>query len=268
MIRKIKANGIVLCFDDTMEEQKKPLFLYHGLSRNKEAMYYFRDRLSDAFRVITVDARGHGGSSRTPSYSLDDHAEDVLALADALGSSKISILGFSMGSYLSLRAMEKAPARFEKGILVCPKASSVSSSSMSRLLEEKGYDIRTISPEKRKEIVRPYMYAPDTIAKIRAGTFTEPDNDSLGIQLTAEEKDIENASLSGFDLTGDIHKVTCPVLVITAEYDGINPPKEGEKLAGMLSAGAYLMIPNAGHMVPYEKQDSFFAAVKEFLIKE
>ena len=57
MVKKLSLNGIEICFDDTESTDKEVLILIHGLTRNKEQMYYLRDMFRERFRCITVDTR-------------------------------------------------------------------------------------------------------------------------------------------------------------------------------------------------------------------
>src|SRR6185295_9302015 len=70
-------------------------------------------RLSDHYRVITPDLRGHGRSPAPAGvYEMDLLARDVLALLDALFIKKAVIMGHSMGGYVTLAAWKLAPERF------------------------------------------------------------------------------------------------------------------------------------------------------------
>lgn len=90
------------------------LFL-HGLGSTGWHASPLADALPDA-RVVAPDLRGRGGSSelRGPA-GLDGHADDVLAVVDALGLDDVTLVGHSMGAYLAPvvaeRLAEHAPAR-------------------------------------------------------------------------------------------------------------------------------------------------------------
>ncbi|RIK97894.1 MAG: hypothetical protein DCC71_21390 [Proteobacteria bacterium] len=79
-------------------------------------------------RVIGMDARGHGASSKPEgpaAYHWDEFAEDYLAvarrLADACGGGRVAVaLGHSFGGTAALGAAAREPARFERLVLVDP----------------------------------------------------------------------------------------------------------------------------------------------------
>lgn len=59
--------------------------------------------LSEHFRVITLDQRGHGAGIRSRSFTLRDLADDAAALIDVLGLDRPLVVGHSMGSLVAQR---------------------------------------------------------------------------------------------------------------------------------------------------------------------
>ncbi len=263
MKQYIKINGVVICYDDTMETDKKPLLLYHGLTGSKEVMYFMRDELKKDYRIITIDARGHGESSHPAEYSLSDHGDDVHALIKALGLAKADILGYSMGSYIALCAAEKGSDDIGHLILLGTKGAG-KTSSVERIAKEKGIDMKTLSTEDLQKMLLACAFAPKTLEKMKTGEFVYTP-DTSGIVLSEEEKASESRSLADFDLLNDLDKVSCKTLVIAGEYDGINPKEYGKEVADGIEGCRYEVITDTGHMVPYEKPEEFYALVREFL---
>src|SRR5262245_26114187 len=65
-------------------------------------------------RVTAFDLRGHGYSDAPPrGYTSADHAADVLALMDALGIDRASLVGHSFGGVIAAHAAAVAPGRVE-----------------------------------------------------------------------------------------------------------------------------------------------------------
>ncbi|MFZ4515682.1 MAG: alpha/beta fold hydrolase [Acidimicrobiia bacterium] len=102
-----------------------PLLLVHGFGGAKEDFADHLQALGQTRRVVTLDLRGHGGSSKpdTPAaYSLDVLAADVVAAADALGLDRFDLLGHSMGGMLARRIVLQHGARVRGLVLMdtCP----------------------------------------------------------------------------------------------------------------------------------------------------
>ncbi len=143
MKKFMDVNNIKICIDDT-EYGEKAILLFHGLTGSKEGMYPIRDMLKEEYRVITIDTRGHGESTRPKDYYIDDHAHDVHEIVKQLNLGKINILGYSMGSYIALKTAELYPEDMDHLILVCTKPSG-KTSSVARLLKEANLDITQVS---------------------------------------------------------------------------------------------------------------------------
>ena len=84
------------------------------------AIFRFQaEHLSDAFRIVTFDVRGHGRSGRSPEpVSLPLLADDVLHLMDALGIRRAFVGGYFTGAAVALEALIRSPGRFYGGILL------------------------------------------------------------------------------------------------------------------------------------------------------
>lgn len=99
-----------------------PLLLcVHGLSANLTAYDYLGEELASADRqVVAFDLRGCGRSEVTPpgSYGLDDRVDDVLALADALGTQRFDLAGWSLGSLIAMRVALRAGSRLRSVALI------------------------------------------------------------------------------------------------------------------------------------------------------
>ena len=78
-------------------------------------------------RVVTFDFRGHGDSGRADSgYTLDQLADDALAVADAAGSERFAVVGYSMSGKFAQYVAVEHPDRVLGQVLVagCPRSPS------------------------------------------------------------------------------------------------------------------------------------------------
>ena len=81
------------------------------------------DALAEHFRVVRYDTRGHGRSPRCPGpYSIDDLADDVVALLDTLGVAKAHLVGLSLGGMTGMRLAARDPERVDRLVLLCTGA--------------------------------------------------------------------------------------------------------------------------------------------------
>src|SRR5579859_4440923 len=93
------------------------LVLQHGFGDNLESWYElgYVDGLRRHYRLILLDARGHGGSDKPNdpnAYALHQRVGDVAAVLDALGVRHASFWGYSMGGWIGFGIAKYAPERF------------------------------------------------------------------------------------------------------------------------------------------------------------
>ena len=111
-----EVNGVKLSVKD--EGKGQPMILLHGRGYSKEYMAGLFDRFKGKYHVFSYDSRGHGKSDKPEAFTLDDDADDLAGLVEAYGMEKPVVVGFSMGSYITLRAAEKYPGLFSKIVLI------------------------------------------------------------------------------------------------------------------------------------------------------
>src|SRR6187397_3239069 len=74
------------------------LVLLHGLTSWAGAWREFADKMTDSYRIIALDQRGHGDSDWAPIYSPESMAEDLTEAVEALGLTRFALAGHSMGA--------------------------------------------------------------------------------------------------------------------------------------------------------------------------
>jgi pimeloyl-ACP methyl ester carboxylesterase len=77
------------------------IVLLHGLGSSGDSWRHVAPLLGRRFRVVAVDLRGHGGSSRSTDYSFETMRNDVIRLLDALGFLAVIAMGHSMGGLVA-----------------------------------------------------------------------------------------------------------------------------------------------------------------------
>lgn len=99
--------------------QGKPLIFLHGASWDRCQWNRQVEYFSQRYRVITLDARGHGKSSLPlGEVSPDIFRDDVQSLMDYLKIEKSIICGLSMGGHIAIQLAIYAPERVEGLILI------------------------------------------------------------------------------------------------------------------------------------------------------
>jgi pimeloyl-ACP methyl ester carboxylesterase len=114
------SGGVKIHYTD--QGAGEPVILVHGFTASIETNWGapgIVDVLAKDFRVIAIDARGHGksGKPHDPAAYGANMMEDVIRLMDHLGILKAHIAGYSMGGGITLQAVATYPDRFYSAIL-------------------------------------------------------------------------------------------------------------------------------------------------------
>jgi pimeloyl-ACP methyl ester carboxylesterase len=110
------ANNAGVRIHYEIEGAGPPLVLQHGFTARIEAWrwYGYVSALRGDYRLILIDARGHGQSDKPhdeASYALDRRIGDVTAVLDALGVERAPYWGYSMGGWMGFGMAKFAPER-------------------------------------------------------------------------------------------------------------------------------------------------------------
>ena len=218
-------------------------------------------RLASRFRVIRVDARGHGRSPvpRRP-YTLEGMAEDARALLDRLGIEHAHWVGLSMGGMVGLAFARESPERLGRLVLANTTASygpegRAMWEARAKLVAEKGLGAI-------HDMVMSRYFSDDFREANRAivKTFGErflatPVEGYLGCCDAIAE----------LDFSGDLDRIRARTLVIAGEVDAGTPPAMSRAMASRIPGAQVAVIPGAAHLSAVEKPGEFAGLVRGFL---
>jgi pimeloyl-ACP methyl ester carboxylesterase len=105
-----------------VEGDGTPLVLLHGISDTYESWHIsgWVESLKKEYRLILIDARGHGDSDKphdSEAYAMKLMVNDVVAVLDDLKISKAHFLGYSMGGWIGFGIAKYSPQRFHSLII-------------------------------------------------------------------------------------------------------------------------------------------------------
>jgi 3-oxoadipate enol-lactonase len=261
---KVKANGISINYQvdgpERAPDQAPWLILSNSLATSLSMWDEQAAALTDKFRVLRYDQRGHGGTEAPAGrYAFDTLLDDALALMDALGIAKAAFAGLSMGGATALGLAERHPDRFERIIVADSPCQSTPQSSQQ--WEER---IAVAQNQGIEALVEPTVgrwFPPETVAKnppyldkIRAMIRTTPVNGFIGCA----------AALAAHDYASAVATVKCSTLFIVGEKDGATPAAMA-KLHDKLPRSRFVTLPGAGHISNMDRTGEFNQALRDFL---
>ncbi|TDU87642.1 3-oxoadipate enol-lactonase [Kribbella voronezhensis] len=208
------------------------------------------ETLSERFRVVAFDHRGHGGSEAPPGpYSIEDLGGDVVELLNELLVEQAAYVGISLGGAVGLWLAENAPDRFSRFALLCPPAYPAAGAQMwtDRAAQVRAEGTKAITEATLKRWFLPeYAEAhADEVELIRQQLLNTSDE---GYAACCE-------ALGALDLREKLGDITAPVLLVTAESDTSIPPETVVPLASQIPGAHLEIIPDAAHLVTYSHPD-------------
>jgi 3-oxoadipate enol-lactonase len=204
--------------------------------------------LTERFRVVRYDTRGHG-EAPVPNgpYSLDDLGGDAVALFDRLGAGSVHLAGLSLGGMTGLWLAVNAPERIERLVVMCTSAMLAEEHdwvARAKLVRDQGTGAVAQASIERWFTPGFAQANPDVVAKLRA---TLADTSPEGYAGCCD-------AIAGMDLVDALGGVTAPTLVIAGSEDPATPPAHGERIAQRIP-GARLEIVEAAHLANIERAD-------------
>jgi len=117
----ISSSGVSIHYEVEGDPNAPPLILHHGWTSDIESWrdFGYVGALEDRFRLIMIDARGHGLSDvpeNTDDYAPDLFVADVEAVLDAVGVESVTFWGYSMGAAIGFQFAVSAPGRIGRFI--------------------------------------------------------------------------------------------------------------------------------------------------------
>lgn len=127
----VEANGVETYYEDYGEG--RPLVVLHGAFADHQVWAEQLRPLSDEYRVIPYDLRGHGktGESDRDAYIVKMYADELAAFVDALGLERPVVLGHSLGGMVGYAFAEEYPDKLSALITVGAKTPKTFSTSES-----------------------------------------------------------------------------------------------------------------------------------------
>lgn len=213
--------------------------------------------LSDARRCIAPDLRGFGRSSSSirPVLSMEDHADDLVAILDALGIEKVDLVGLSMGGYVALAFADRHPGRLRTLALVDTKSTEDSADAKA------GRDAAAgrVASEGRSGL------ATDMIGVLVSESASAWTRARLRTMIESTPAESIVAALNGMkqrpDRTTVLSNLSSPVAVIVGEHDVLSPIAEADHMA-VAAGGTLTVVPDTGHMSPIEDPVTVAAALR------
>jgi len=254
--------------------QRPVIFLLHGGPGANHRSYKSQlSELTDIAQLVYIDHRGNGESSRDEpdTWDLDNHVDDVDALRAHLGLERIHVLGGSYGGMVALGYACRYPERLASLVPVVTAASHhFMDDAKQYLAEHASEDQKRICEhlwngtfESDDQIHEYYRLMGPSYSK----TF-DVEKFEKGWQPGLYNYDQLNRAFAGylrtFDLTDQLHKITCQTLVIGGADDWICAPRFSQQIAKLIPRAHLKIFDNCGHSVGSDQKEAYLRVLRGF----
>lgn len=242
-------------------EDAPALILSNSLGTTLEMWEPQVEALSQRYRLIRYDTRGHGGSPITKGpYSFKQLAADVVAILDALEIEQAVFCGVSMGGHTALQLALDAPNRFE-GIMVCNSAAKIGTADAWKeradaLRQDGQAAIRALAASAPQRWFTPAFIKqhPATVQTMQA-QFAALDAEGYAACCDA---------LGQSDLRAELSKITLPTLIVAGEFDPVTTVVDAEAMKAEIAGSTVVVLP-ASHISNVEAAETFNEALCHFI---
>ncbi|WP_109478842.1 alpha/beta hydrolase [Paraburkholderia sp. C35] len=238
---------------------RDPVVIVPGITSPAATWGFVGAWFGQAFDTYVLDVRGRGLSSAgdTLDYSLDAQADDLIAFAQALGLTRYSVVGHSMGARIGVRAARSQPVGMTRLVMVDPPVSGPN---------RRAYPARLPWYVDSMRLAREGMTA-DAMREF-CPTWTDAQLQCRAEWLHTCDERAVLASFDGFhtdDVHADMPHVSIPVLLMTAARGDVVLPEDVDEIRALMPQLQHHRVADAGHMIPWDNEAGFYDAFGAFL---
>jgi pimeloyl-ACP methyl ester carboxylesterase len=221
--------------------------------------------LASDHRVVRMDNRGIAQSqSKTQTWTMEDMANDVVAVIDALGAASVHLVGTSMGGMIAQLVAAQYPSRVSRLVLMAttyggresvppePRAVAVLGPTPGlSVAEQRRRGLRALTSD---------AFAEDHADLIEMLVAQRERNPTPGPTFKAQ---FDAIMLS--DRSEVVSRIRCPTLVIHGDLDPLVPIHNGHMLADRIQGSRFVLLEGCGHLPHLERPEETAKAIREFL---
>lgn len=222
-----------------------PVILLHGgLGNSGNWGHQVPALVSNGYRVVVIDSRGHGRSTRDARpYNYELMASDVSAVMDTLHIGAAALVGWSDGACTALILGATSPTRL---VGVFFFACNMDPSGAKEITDSTPILRRCISRHKQD-------YAQLSTTPDQFDTFSE----AVGLMQRTQP----NYSPS------DLAAISVPVAIVHSEHDEFIKLDHAKYLAHNIPRAEFVYLAGVSHFAPLQRPEQFNAAMLAFLSK-
>lgn len=195
---------------------EKTIVFIHGLSDSLEYWARISSQLSEEYKILRYDLRGHG-KTEFSGFTMDDLADDLYELMQSLNIEKASLIGLSLGGNVALKFAVKYP-NLAENLVIMSSFSEVDDNLKSKFIEfRNAIDIGFME---FFDVIIKYVLSQDIIDK----NYDALQANKEVLAESANLDGIKNGIEIGmeFNVTDELNKINVPALILAGRDDEIS----------------------------------------------
>jgi 3-oxoadipate enol-lactonase len=259
---QIKVNGTNLATRIDGDRPNAPwLVLSNSLASDHTMWDGQVARLTQKYRVLRYDTRGHGASDApTGPYTFDQLVGDVVGLLDHMKIARATFMGLSLGGMTGIGLALAHPGRLEKLVVCDARADGpdgfVKSWDERIAAIEKGGLQAIVAGTLERWLVPSFRAGnPEVTKRVADMILATPPAGYIGCA----------GALKRLDYLKDMHKIITPSLFVVGREDLGAPVAAMQQMADGVSGARLAIIDNAAHLPNIDNAAGFDQAIAGFL---
>jgi 3-oxoadipate enol-lactonase len=238
----------------------QPVLFIHGFPLSNEMWRSTAERLSDRWRCICPDLRGHGQSAASPAASMARFADDLAAMLDKLPVRRPAVIvGLSMGGYIAFEFFRRHRNRVRAMVLCDTRANADAPDGAARR-EAMAQAVLKEGSRAAADAMIGQLFAPDALPTLKQHWHDIISRNSpMGVAAAAR------AMATRADSIPTLVQIDCPTLLVVGREDVLTPPGPMQEMARSIRGSRLEIIDSAGHMPPVEQPEEFARVIRAFL---
>jgi 3-oxoadipate enol-lactonase len=248
-----------LCYEIEGPDNAPVLVLSNSLGTTMDMWLPQLPALTEHFRVMRYDTRGHGQSEVTTGpYSIAQLGRDVVALLDGLNIPSAHFCGLSMGGMTGIWLGVNAPDRIKR-LVLCNTSAAI---GVPEVWNARIAKVKQDGMESIIDGVLERWFTADFLVHATA----QVERVRQMLRNTSAEGYVANcAAVRDMDQRSELSRITAPTLVIGGRHDKATPPEHGELIARAIPGAKYVEL-NAAHLSNWEVAQAFTQQLLSFLL--
>lgn len=245
------------------------IFLNHLAATMDSCDPRIMDGLATQHQIICFDNRGVGATKGTTPKTVAEMAKDAMAFIHALGYSKVDLVGFSLGGFVSQEILLQEPQLVRKAIIAGTGPAG-------------GEGIKRVTAITYMDIFRGLLtfrdakfylfFNQNSIGKKAAKEFLSrlkerTENRDKSISVRSFQRQLQAIHAWGCQAPQDLSVIKQPVLVANGDNDRMVPSSNTVELKNRIPNSEIIVYKDAGHGGIFQYHEGFVESALKFLNK-